>query len=194
MRLAANLDTRHARRDLRRAERAVLTAERRAMLRAAGNVRRMEVALVRGRRSKAAGGAAVAPLDKRWRELLHPRLPMGGALGERKHWRISAPRPGVAVVDIVPGLQPLLHRWEFGGGGREAILRRDVWDWAHTPAGRREYHGWRVPHGWPPSTSMLPAVAPQPRREVKRLAENYARPRLGDWYVAALQKILNRGS
>lgn len=191
--ISMKVDTRRARRTVRKWERATLTAERRTLARASGNVRRMEIAMLRGRPSKA--GAAVAPLDKPWRRLLHRGAKMGGALAQKGVWLIGRPNPHAREVDIVPGLQPLFARWQFGDKSRPARLA----SWTHsmqaTPAGRRSYYAHIAPHrpGWPRDPLALPPVPAQPRREIKERVDRYADRHMAEWYAGIWQTMQRRG-
>lgn len=190
--IALHADTRRARRAFRRWERTALTAERRTLARASGNVRRMEIAMLKGRASKA--GAKVAPLDKPWRRLLHPGAKMGGALAQTHVWRIGSPNTHTREVDIVPGLQPLLARWQFGDRTRPARLAAWATAMQATPEGRRTYyrHIARRP-GWPRDPLALPPAGAQPRRDIVGPVSRYADRHMAEWYAGIWRTMQRRG-
>lgn len=187
---ASKSSVKRAQAAVKRAERAALTAERRTLLRGAGNVRRMEIAMLKGRKSKA--GPKVAPLDKPWRAILHPDAKMGGVLATKELWRIGALSRSAREVDIVDGLQPLLARWEAGGDTRPAELRSRVADWHRNPG---FYHKElaKMP-GYPPHLSMLPPVKTMPRRDIRTPVSAYADRHMPEWYAEIYRKIVTRGA
>lgn len=178
-----------ARRTLRRMQVAPDRAARIALRRAAANVKRMEIALIRRGRTPSLRGVRLAPLDRAWRRLLHPGAPQGGVLTRPHLWRVTAPAPRSAEVDVVPGLRDYLARWERGGTERTAELARRLRAWLYTPAGRAQYHAHLVPAGWPPQRA-LPPTRPMPERDVRGPVERHAAPQLEDWYCRILDNIL----
>ena len=187
---ASRASVRRAQAAVKRAERAALTAERRTLLRGAGNVRRMEIAMLRGRKTKA--GPKVAPLDKPWRAILHPDAKMGGVLATKELWRIGALSRSAREVDIVDGLQPLLARWEAGGDTRPAMLRPRVADWRSNPGFyHRELAG---KGGYPAHLSAVPPVMTMPRRDIRTPVSAYADRHLPRWYQEIYSKIVTRGA
>ena len=187
--LTIRADTRRATRQFRRWEKQTLTAERRTLLRASGIVRRMEIAMVQGRKSKA--GPKVAPLDKPWRAILHPGKKLGGIFAQKHLWHIVAPNPHEREVDIVPALQTLLAQWQAGGDARPAQLRSRVADWRGNPgAYHRELAG---KGGYPPHLSMIPPVKSMPRRDIRTPVEAYAGRHMAEWYAGIWETMQRRG-
>lgn len=181
-------------RTFRRAERATLTAERRVLLRAGNNVRTMSIAALKGRKSKRTGLPAMQPLDKAWRVLLHPDKPMGGKLADKGLWRITMPNRHARDVDIVPGMQPHLERWEFGDGGeRAAVLNSRIAFYRDTPKGRAIYHGSLAKRGYPPHVSQLPPVRQMPRRNFRDGVAAYADAHMGEWFEKIWDTYQRRG-
>lgn len=189
---AARASVRRAQRTVRRAERAALTAEKRTLARASGNVRRMEIAALKGRATKA--GPKVAPLDKTWRAILHRDKKMGGYLAQTHLWRIGRLGAHAREVDIVDGLQPYLERWEAGGRERSAELQRLVSGLRDTPQGRRYYYAnfARRP-GWPRDPLALPAVGAMPRRDIRTPVSRYADAHMPEWYAGIWRSMQRRG-
>lgn len=189
---ASRASVRRAQRTVRRAERAALTAEKRTLARAGGNVRRMEIAALKGRATKA--GPKVAPLDKPWRALLHRDKKMGGYLAQTHLWRIGRLGAHAREVDIVPGLQPYLERWEQGGRERSAELQRLVSDLRDTPEGRRSYYrGYARRPGWPRDPLALPPVGAMPRRDIRTPVAAYADRHMAEWYAGIWRSMQRRG-
>lgn len=185
----AVLDTREARRTLARIERAIGTAEKRALKLAGGNVRKAYVSGLRRGNTKALP-AKVPPLNAAWRNLLHPRSRMGGKLADGKVWTIVQVGHGV-VVDIVQRLRPLLERWQFVGGDRPAQLRTRVSAWQTIPEQRRKYHVAARYHNWPQNPDTLPEVVSQPPRNVVSPVREWANRNFGDWYTSIFAKLSN---
>ena len=187
-------DVAAARRTLQRAERATLSAERRCLARASDNVRKMSVAALKGRKSARTGLPAMRPLDKAWRKLEHPGAKMGGILADKGVWRIGSPSRHARDVDIVPGLQPLLERWEFADQTRAQRLRSWVQSVQATPEGRRSYYrgAGRRP-GWPRDPLALPPVQRQPLRNFRDGVADYADRHMGEWYEKIWASYARRG-
>jgi hypothetical protein len=184
-------DVAAARRTLQRAERATLSAERRVLLRAANNVRSMSIAALKGRKSKRTGLPAMQPLDKAWRVLAHPKAKMGGVLADKTRWHIVAPNRHARDVDIVPGLQPLLERWEFADQTRAQKLREMVQGWQAQPREYRLAIGRRA--GWPRDPLALPPVQRQPLRNFRDGVADYADRHMGEWYEKIWASYARRG-
>lgn len=185
---------RRAQRTVRRWERATLSAERRCLARAGTNVRGMSITALKGRKSARTGLPAMAPLDKAWRRLEHPGAKMGGILADKTRWRISMPNLHAREVDIVPGLQPLLARWQFGDQSRAAMLRTWVTDMQSTPAGRRSYYrAFANRPGWPRDPLALPPVQRQPVRNFRDGVADYADRHMGEWYAKIWASYARRG-
>lgn len=113
----------------------------------------------------------------------------GGILKTTKFWRITAPARGVVELDVVPKMQPVLDRWQFGGGKRPDALR----DWVRAispgSAFNRYYHAQLVPQGWP-AVHALPPVPDQPERDIVHPLSAAVAPLLPEWFDKALAKIL----
>lgn len=187
-------DVAAARRTLQRAERATLTAERRCLARAANNVRTMSTAALKGRKSARTGLPAMRPLDKAWRKLEHPGAKMGGILADKTVWRIGSPNRHARDVDIVPGLQPLLERWEFADQTRAKMLRSWVQSVQATPEGRRGYYrAFARRPGWPRDPLALPPVQRQPLRNFRDGVADYADRHMGEWYEKIWASYARRG-
>lgn len=185
-------DLRRAQRAVKRWERATLTAEKRTLVRAGGNVRRMEIAALKGHATKA--GPKVAGLDKSWRVLLHRDKKMGGYLAQTHLWRIGRLGAHAREVDIVPGLQPYLERWEQGGRERSAELQRLVSDLRDTPEGRRTYYrDYARRPGWPRDPLALPPVGTMPRRDIRTPVAAYADRHMPEWYAGIWRSMQRRG-
>lgn len=189
---ASRASVRRAQRTVRRAERAALTAEKRTLARAGGNVRRMEIAALKGHATKA--GPKVAPLDKTWRALLHRDKKMGGYLAQTHLWRIGRLGAHARDVDIVPGLQPYLERWEAGGRERSAELQQLVSDLRDTPEGRRTYYrAYARRPGWPRDPIALPAIGAMPRRDIRTPVADYADRHMSEWFAGIWRSMQRRG-
>lgn len=187
---AISLETRRARRYVARMERALATAESRALKLAGGNARSAYVSGLSRGRSKAMP-APVAKLDRPWRQLLHPATKIGGVLRRRQLWRIIPTGSHGVEVDIAPRLQDLLARWQFGDQSRPQELRSWLSDIQSTPAGRRRYYAHIAPRrpSWPRDPLALPPVPEQPRREVVSHVRSWARANIGAWYLSILAKL-----
>lgn len=187
-------DLRRAQRAFKRWERATLSAEKQCLARAAKNVKSMSISALKGKKSKRTGLAPMAPLDKAWRRLEHPAAKMGGVLALDCVWRIGFPSPHARDVDIVPGLQPLLARWEFGDQSRAAMLRGWVTAMQATPAGRRYYYAkYARRPGWPRDPLALPPVRRQPVRNFRDPVCAYADKHMGEWYEKIWASYARRG-
>lgn len=189
---ASRASVRRAQRAVRRAESSAARAEFKALKLGADNVRKMEIGLIKGNKSKALG-LKVAPLDKPWRRLLHPDRKMGAAFTEKYLWPARPVGPHGREIDIVPGLQPYLDRWEHGGGTRPAQLRGLVSNLQGTPQGRRYYYAkYKRRPGWPADPLALPPVVPQPQRNVRALVTPYANRHMPEWYESIYRKMIRR--
>jgi len=187
-------DLRNADRAFKRFERATLTAERRCLLRASNNVRSMSIAALRGRKSRRTGLPAMAPLDKSWRALEHPSLPMGGILADKSKWHITAPDRHSREVDIAPRLQPLLERWEFADRTRAASLQNWISAIMGDAGARHRYHRFAANNPpWPRDPSMLPPVLAQPERNFRKPVEDYADAHMAEWFEKIWASYARRG-
>lgn len=187
--LAIDVELRNAERDLRRLDVAVREAGWTALKRTGGIVRRQYFAAIRKNGSRITG--SFPPFDSAWYSLLGggSRTP-GGALLNSALWPIQGNRVDEIVVDIVPGLQGHLSRWQFGGGNRANELRNRVADWRFTEQGRRNYHGKIAGrNGWPMHVSELPPVREQPVRDVVGPIRANAAEHLREWFLGALRSI-----
>lgn len=187
-------DVRRAQRTVKRWERATLSAERRCLARAGSNVRNMSISALKGNKSKRTGLAPMTPLDKAWRQLEHPGKKMGGILAEKEKWHISMPNQHARDVDIVPGLQPLLARWQFGDQSRAKMLRSWVQSVQATPEGRRNYYrAFSRRPGWPRDPLALPPVQRQPLRNFRDGVADYADRHMAEWYEKIWATYARRG-
>ena len=138
--IAAFLDVRLARRQFYRLERKLDTAEKKALNRAGGNVRAAYISGIRGGNTKALP-EKVAPLDRAWREILHPGEKQGRGLVQKRLWPILKTGNGV-VVDIWPRYRRTLEQY-MGGSERfqrDLLLRLAV-RWMMNLAARAERYG-----------------------------------------------------
>ena len=189
---ASRASVRRAQRMVRRWERNTLSAERRVLGRASKNVVTMSCAMLKGHKSKA--GGPLAKLDKPWRRMLHPDKKMGGILANPERWHIGAISRGAREIDIARGLQPLLERWEHGGGNRAALLRQTVSSLRDTPAGRRTYYRVHARRpNWPSDPRALPSVPAQPERAIKERVDRYCNAHMDEWYQKIWQSYTRRG-
>ena len=114
----------------------------------------------------------------------------GGLLTIRSFWRIHAPARGVAEIDIIPSKQPVLERWQFGGGNRAQVLRDWVASITRSQQFNKFYHAVLVKEkGWP-AVHALPAVPDQPERDIVHPLTAAVAPKLPEWFDKALEKIL----
>lgn len=138
--IAAFLDVRLARRQFHRLERKLDTAEKVALKRAGGNVRSAYISGIRRGNTKALP-EKVAPLDKAWREILHPGEKQGRGLVQNRLWPILNTGHGV-IVDIWPRHRRTLEGY-MGGNTRfqrDLLLRLAV-RWMMNLAARAERYG-----------------------------------------------------
>ena len=186
---ASRADLRRAALTFKRAERSALSAERRTLGRAASTVRNMEIAAVQGRKNKA--GATVAPVNRQWRQYLHPEKKLGAFFKSRDLWHIWERGTHRREVDVKNDVQPLFARWQFPDGSRERQLRALVTFWQG--AGRRNYHINARRLGMPETPQALPQVPPMPRRDIKTPVESYAGANMGKWYLGIFETMQRRG-
>lgn len=115
----------------------------------------------------------------------------GGILTTTKFWKIRAPQRGVVECDVVPKMQPVLERWQFGGGNRPKILRNWIQAIHDSPEWNKWYHGTLVDkQGWP-AWHALPPVPDQPERDIVHPLTAAVTPLLPEWFDKALAKILS---
>ncbi len=114
----------------------------------------------------------------------------GGILKTTKFWKIHAPARGVVEVDVVPKMQPVLERWQLGGGKRPDALRDWVRSISTHPQFNRLYHARLAPQGWP-AVHALPPVPDQPERDIVHPLTAAVAPLLPEWFDKALAKILS---
>jgi len=190
--ITATADTRTARRYLSTVSRGLVSAAATALKRMGAAVKRKYIAALVHQGSADVGH--FQPFNFFWwvsgagSRKAAARKP-GGILTTSKLWKIDAPAPGVVRLDIVPRLQPLLDRWQHGGGDRPDVLRSWVRAVTTTPAGRAYYHGVLVPSGWP-RASALPAVPDQPEREIAEPLARAVAPLLPEWFAKNFDKVL----
>jgi hypothetical protein len=190
--ITATADTRTARRYLSTVSRGLVAAAATALKRMGAAVKRKYIAALVHQGSSDVG--RFQPFNFFWwvsgagSRRAASRKP-GGVLATSKLWRIDAPEPGVVRLDIVPRLQPLLDRWQHGGGNRPDVLRDWVRAVTTTQLGRAYYHAVLVPAGWP-RQSALPAVPDQPEREIAEPLARAVAPLLPEWFEKNFQKVL----
>jgi hypothetical protein len=114
----------------------------------------------------------------------------GGILRTTKLWKIHAPARGVVELDVVPKMQPVLERWQFGGGRRPDALRDWVRSISSHPQFNRFYHARLIPEGWP-AVHALPPAPDQPTRDIVHPLTAAVAPLLPEWFDKALAKILS---
>ena len=190
--LRVHADTSRARRAFRKWERSTLSVERRVLGIASKNVKTMYCSGLKGKPTKA--GLHLAPLDKPWRKLWGHGAKMGGVLSRVNLWRVRYPNQRTREVDIVPGLQPYLARWQFGDRTRPAWLRGLVTDLQSSPQGRQHYYkSYARRPGWPRDPLALPPVPAQPVRDVVDPVSRYADRHMAEWYAGIWRTMQGRG-
>lgn len=193
---AVVVDTGNAIRLCRTVSSAVVQAAATALKRTGAAVRSKYIAALRHVGTRDTG--PLAPFDKFW----YPRgtgnaspgsRKPGGVLTTARFWKLHAYRGpsggGVVEVDIAPGLQPVLERWQFGGGNRAQTLRDWVASIPKNESFNKFYHAELVKRGWP-RVHELPPVPDQPERNVVAPITKAVTPLLPEWFEKALDKIL----
>lgn len=194
---AVTVDTRDSIRLCRTVSSGLVQAAVTALKRTAANVRSKYIAALRNVGNKDTG--PLAPFDGFWywrgagNTAPGSRKP-GGILTTTGLWKLRTYRSGsgggVVEVDIAPRLQPVLERWQFGGGNRAQMLRDWVRSIPQNPSYNKWYHGTLVDkQGWP-AWHALPPVPEQPERNVVGPITKAVAPLLPEWFDKALAKIL----
>ena len=182
------IDLRQADRDLRDLGIDIRRAAYTALKRTGGNIRRQYLSAIRNNGSAITG--KFRPYAKAWYRLLGGgRRKPGGMLTQNALWPIEGNRADSITVDILPRLRDHLARWQFGGGGRAAQLRRLVAWYRDTDKGRKVYHGKLVGLGYPPHVSQLPPVVDQPVRDVVGPIRAHAADHVVEWFVGNLKSL-----